>query len=212
MDGSSGWRGNVTRKVGLDPPYQTRPSDTAQPDNHVDRRHFGAFRNLWQPAYLKLGHRGIGQGGAVFPIEMRVIRHVGIEIALRSINGDLAQKASITKGPKGVVDGRKRYAFATAGRGIEKALSGDMSVLPISDQQSRQGQPLPGWTQTRSRQPKATPLCALCVLDCDLCYHDDKYGPKAPNFNHKRSKLAGCGPDRVRTAGLAPLQPAMIQG
>jgi hypothetical protein len=62
---------------------------------------------LGQAADAQLIGRRVGQFGAVFPIEMRVVIHAGVKIASRAIDHDFLHQPRGTKGTQCVVDGGK---------------------------------------------------------------------------------------------------------
>ena len=57
-------------------------SGLAQADHHVDAADGHALGHLRQRRDLQLFRRGVGQGMAVFPVEMRMVVGAGVEVGL----------------------------------------------------------------------------------------------------------------------------------
>jgi uncharacterized protein YhjY with autotransporter beta-barrel domain len=98
------------------PPRASSPANpesstrlAAQPDHHVDARDLVALGRDRRLADENIGVRNIEQRVVLLDEEMVMLGRIGVEIALRAFDRDLAQQPRIGELVERIVDGRQRH-------------------------------------------------------------------------------------------------------
>ena len=77
-----------------------------EPDNHIHAGQIITFRRIWHSAQHHFVERNIDQAGFIFDKEMMMLGDIGVEIATRAVNNNLAQQARTQKLIERVVNRR----------------------------------------------------------------------------------------------------------
>ena len=84
---------------------------------------------------------------------MRMVINPGVKPRTGTIYRNFLQQAGFAQHPKRIVNRRQRHCAAVPEREQMQALGRNVLVSLITDQQSRQRNPLAGWLQSRGAQP-----------------------------------------------------------
>ena len=108
-----------------------------EPHHDVDARDLIAVEHLWQIADAHARRGNVDQRVLAFDKEMVVIRRIGVEISLGTINRDLAQQPNVGELVERVVDGRKLDRHAGVACFHEQHLGREVTI-PLGEQEPAQ--------------------------------------------------------------------------